>query len=518
MNKNIFGSSNKGPVVDTVNQAGGIAYKMSDKEALAQLATTGCFNNTYYSTAEDQTKTLIDLLGKVDQKFAAQVAIYSRQKGNMKDMPSVICAYLFAQRSPYFATVFNQVIDNGKMIRNFCKVVRSGIFGRKSFGTVGKRVIQNWLTSRKNLFGYIVGNDPSLKDIVNMVHPKPLNSAQEALFGYILGKEVNQELLPVEIQEYENFRKGFSTKVPNVPFEMLTNLNLPEAEWKTIAMTAGWQMTRMNLNTFLRHGVFKDLGMVKMITDRLINKQLILKSRCFPYQLMMAYLMVKDNFEMPNEIKNALQVALEIATENVPSYDCNVIICPDVSASMNTAVTGQREGATTKVTCTQVAALITATLARKNPQNHIFPFDTAVKNVYINPFDSIMTNAEKLRMRGGGTNCAVSLQHANQHNIKADLVVYISDNESWVNCDFSFYGHGNNKRTDTVKQWEVFKKRNPNAKLVLIDLAPNTSLQIKNTKDILNIGSWNDSIFEVINSFVNGDSQSWIKEIEKIQI
>ena len=53
--------------------------------------------------------------------------------------------------------------------------------------------------------------------------------------------------------------------VPDVPFTMLTALPLSEADWAEIAARAPWQTTRMNLNTFARHGVFDRPEMVSLI-------------------------------------------------------------------------------------------------------------------------------------------------------------------------------------------------------------------------------------------------------------
>ena len=57
--------------------------------------------------------------------------------------------------------------------------------------------------------------------------------------------------------------------MPDVPFQMLTALELGTAEWTAIARTRPWQMTRMNLNTFARHGVFEAAGHDRLIADRL---------------------------------------------------------------------------------------------------------------------------------------------------------------------------------------------------------------------------------------------------------
>lgn len=53
-----------------------------------------------------------------------------------------------------------------------------------------------------------------------------------------------------------------NTEVPDVPFQMLTSLKPGRQEWQAIARNASWQMTRMNLNTFVRQGVFGGCGRI----------------------------------------------------------------------------------------------------------------------------------------------------------------------------------------------------------------------------------------------------------------
>ncbi len=60
-NKSLFASLKSRFVrADTVNEAGGRAYTLDAKHALAQLAATGCFNfnGTYYAQADEQLATL----------------------------------------------------------------------------------------------------------------------------------------------------------------------------------------------------------------------------------------------------------------------------------------------------------------------------------------------------------------------------------------------------------------------------------------------------------------------------
>ena len=71
--------------------------------------------------------------------------------------------------------MFGRVVDNGKMLRNFVQIVRSGATGRKSLGSRPKKLVQHWLlsASEAQLLQAAVGNSPSLADVVKMVHPKP---------------------------------------------------------------------------------------------------------------------------------------------------------------------------------------------------------------------------------------------------------------------------------------------------------------------------------------------------------
>src|SRR5271170_382294 len=135
--KNKFTSVSKKVTLptNTVNEAGGTAYQLSDKAALAQYAMTGCFNGTYYTSDKEQLKKVLELAAKVDPKFVAKLAVYARQKGLMKDMPAVLAAVVAGQDSDLLAQIFDRVIGNPKMLRNFVQVMRSGATGRKSLGT-----------------------------------------------------------------------------------------------------------------------------------------------------------------------------------------------------------------------------------------------------------------------------------------------------------------------------------------------------------------------------------------------
>src|SRR6185436_7929569 len=162
------------PATDALNEERAPAYKLSPKHQLAQYAATGCLNTTFYASADEQLVKVLELCAEIDAEFLAKTAVFCRERGFMKDMPALLCAVLSMKDRALLNVVFPRVIDNGKMLRNFVQIMRSGVVGRKSLGTAPKRLVRDWLDARDPvaLFKASVGQDPSLTDIVKMVHPK----------------------------------------------------------------------------------------------------------------------------------------------------------------------------------------------------------------------------------------------------------------------------------------------------------------------------------------------------------
>jgi 60 kDa SS-A/Ro ribonucleoprotein len=508
-----------------VNNAGGGAYDLRAPHRLAQIAATGTMYPTFYVNGETQAKDILDAASKCDPLFVAQTAVYAREKGYMKDMPALLVAHLSTRDcGPVFSLAFRRVIDNGKMLRTFVQIMRSGVVGRKSLGTRPKKLVQEWLERAfdRRLIDASVGQDPSLADVIKMMHPKPLNAARKALYAYLIGKPHHYDLLPEAIHEFEAFKLNPRARVPNVPFQMLTAQPLTAEHWAAIGRNGGWHMVRMNLNTFARHGAFTQPGFTEFVVNKLVDPAEIARAKVFPYQLLTAYHMV--DAQVPYAVKDALQDAMELAVQNVPAIDGRVVICPDVSGSMSSAVTGYRKGATSVVRCIDVAALMASALLRVNRNALVLPFEGSVvstRRLSLNPRDTIMTNARKLSSVGGGsTNCAAPLAHLLSTGQKADVVIFVSDNESWVNSNSYGWGGHYGRGTEVLETWNRLKVSNPKAKLVCIDLTPNTTTQAPERDDILNVGGFSDNVWSIVGDFVAGrlNSDHWVGEIIKIDL
>lgn len=213
-NKSLFASlaGRLLPCTTTQNRAGGTAYELSPRHALAQYALTGCLNGTFYATANEHLSIVLTLCEKVDAEFIAKLAVYSREHGHMKDVPAVLCAVLSTRSNDLLAKIFSRVIDNGKMLRNFVQIMRSGVTGRKSLGSAPKRLVREWLgnASDEVVFRNSIGSAPSLADVIRMVHPRPSNPSRAALYAYLIGRPHEEAALPPCVREYEVFKRSLT--------------------------------------------------------------------------------------------------------------------------------------------------------------------------------------------------------------------------------------------------------------------------------------------------------------------
>ncbi|MCB9871261.1 MAG: RNA-binding protein [Planctomycetes bacterium] len=506
----LFPSSRQARWPTVHNEAGGRGYALEPIDRLAQYALTGCLGQTFYATAATQRDTVLALAAEVEPAWLARIAIYAREQGFMKDLPALLCAVLAVRGPELLPVTFERVIDNGRMLRTFVQILRSGVVGRRSLGSMPRRLVRAWMAERSDaaLAAASVGTAPSLADIVRMVHPKPTTASRSALFAWLCGRDYSPDDLPEPLRSFEAWKAGDRSTVPDVPFAMLTAQTLSSSEWRVIAARAPWQTTRMNLNTFARHGVFDDLELTAVIADRLRDPIEIRRSRVFPYQLMMAH--CNSTAAVPPQVRAALGDAMERATDNVPELPGQVFVAVDVSGSMHAPVSGVRRGATSKARCLDVAALFAASLVRRNPTAEVIPFAETIRHTRLDPRASVLANADRLaREPGGGTDCSVVLRELVRRKRRGDLVVLVSDNESWIRP-------GNRQSTPTMDAWQRFKRRNPAARMVCIDIQPFATVQVPPDVDVLHVGGFSDDVFSVVRSFATAgsDPHSWRNTIQ----
>lgn len=537
-NKNLFASATSTLTrADAVNEAGGLAYALPPKSALAQLAATGCFHGTFYASSDAQLDALLTLAAEVDDPvFLAKLAVYARERAFLKDMPAALLL-LVARRDPaVFRKAFDRVVDNGRILRTLLQMVRSGRFGRKGLSHALQAAFQRWLNGASvgKLLSASIGGDPSLRDVLRLARPTPTDNARRALFGWLAGSPAEKWTpateadLPGLVRALIAFRNASSEAEQvaildgaGLRWDLLADTAKGASVWKAIARGMGPQALRMNLNTLLRHGVFDDPDMVSYVAGRAADAEEIRRGRQFPYQYLAAMLNAEE--AVPTSIKASLGRAAEIACGSVPELPGPVVVGLDVSGSMSSPVTGYRgRGSSSKVRCVDVAALFAAAIVRRNPGSLIVPFDDRVHPADVSADEPILDLAARLaRFGGGGTDCSLPLVEATlRHRDRAFAgCVLVSDAMSWI-------GSGRYGSTATLTAWHEFVKRqvglhppgSEGPKLVCIDLQPYGSVQAPDRTDILNVGGFSDAVFSVVAGFLGGGPSRFVAEVEAVTL
>lgn len=535
----------------THNAAGGQAYVLSPEQALAQFACTGTFAANASGSEEEQLNQVVSLADQVSDDYLARLAVYARSRGYMKDMPAALVLMLSRRNTELFHLVFPRVIDNGRMIRTFFTMLRSGRFGRKTFSYALRADFQRFFNQAPPvvLLNASIGNDPTLADILRMVRPRPWDAARRAMFAWLAGKPfgaaarsrkdkagnvlptpshwapAGHEHLPPEFLLLDAFRAASSEDdqlnvldhLPHsVRWDLLSGVARGTKVWTQIALRMKNQALRMNLNTLLRHGVLADPEVTATLAERLADEQAVRRSRQFPYQFLAAYLNTEAG--VPEIIRQGLCRAADAACGNVPTLG-RILIGVDVSGSMSqNGVTGKGNST---VKCVQAAALVGAALLRQHPESVLVPFDTAAHATSFNRDDSILSIAARLsKFGGGGTDCSIPLMQANTalFTRKFDACVMVSDNESWV-------GPGHMQATGMMAQWDRFvanqrtlrQNGGYSPKLINIDLVAHGNSQADPGRpDVLNVGGFSDAVFRVMELFLDPNRRStWVGEIKQ---
>jgi 60 kDa SS-A/Ro ribonucleoprotein len=340
-------------------------------ETFATYAMTGVLRGTFTAGAREDVGLLGGLASAVSAELVAKTAVVARAHGRSKTLPAVLVATLAARDVSMMERVFARVIDDGPSLLTFCDAVRSGSLGRKSFGSAPRRALRDWFSSRspEAIFRQSIGRSPSMSDVIKMIRPAPRvktggnghgesDAAREALYGYLVGKNVDCSLLPPLARALESFKRldGPKGPVPDLPLEMLTALPLRTPHWTELAAKMTFSQLRQHLSTLLRHGVLADPRMAESVAERLSDPRAIARAKAKPYALYTILRAVKAH--APHVIVRALEDAIELALGNVPAIEGGVTVMVDGSGSMLGPLAGARRSSSGALRCIDVAGLV----------------------------------------------------------------------------------------------------------------------------------------------------------------
>jgi 60 kDa SS-A/Ro ribonucleoprotein len=476
----------------TVNRDGYGAWERPIEEQFLQTLLTNTLTNVYYADAREllkESEGVHDAMLAKDANFYAKALVFARNEGFMRTQPILGLAKLASANISLFSKVFGGVVKTPKDLADFTTILASKRKGQG--GRAVKRVVGRWMV--ENLSDYWIvkygaekeDGGYSLKDMLRVFHPKGL---KEAYAKYILGK--TEGLDYEEIPQIYNFEKLKSAKTPAEKIQFIREGKLPHEVASTFAgkdkevwSAINFPMFALlrNLATLERNGAIDSFK--EQIQRNFNNPDYVKKSKILPFRFIKAGEMVKNAW-----VKDALRDAIENSVDNLPDIAGSSTILLDISGSMRSFL--------------PQAALFAVSAAKKANEDKIYLFDTGVYDYPISMRDSILTQAEGIRIKGG-TDIGYAVRSLISKNVKRDNVIIITDEQQ-------------NTGSPMFKEIINYKRQvNKNANFFIIDVAPYRQGMTppELDKGTYYIYGWSDQVL----SFISSVSQGFNTQVEAVR-
>ena len=540
------------------NFMGEMAFKMEDKEELISTVMTTFLQGEYYEKEATKIARIQELLKKVDPLFAAKLAIYARNEGNLRSVTHFVAAEIakYVSGTDWGKRFYNRIVvrpdDMSEIVSAYAHI--NGM-SQKDISKIPNAMKGGFKTALEKLDAYQIdkykmkNREVSLIDLIRLFHPKGNQKNAEA-FKRLVNGESLEGLYETKILEKEMTKAGQLTKGA-------TEDEKKEAKHEAIAEILDniKGMPIMNLIRNLRNIILYAPDKVEDACAQLRIKDKILNSRLLPFRFATAYAEVeKMTWGKPNtdtaiafesdkaegeltkaqfdslkrSVLDALEDAIQYSVENIPELEGNVAILVDHSGSCRGDAGGSSTvSAFSKTSTAMIGNLFGSMMAYRQKNVYIGLFGDKLIDV---PMDRNMKMLDFNKMSFDKGACCGPCTEAGIYDFmrkcidekkKVDNVVVFSDCQIGNNT-YEFTPWYGDKSSDCGchfhELFKEFKKLNPMCNWIVVNLRQSggTSVFDKSMR-ILNISGWSEKIFDNIKTQTIGWHEI-IRRIESIEI
>lgn len=478
-------STKKSPKVK--NLAGAVTYQASDKLALASVMLTSMVTDTFYRTEAEVTKHLRDLVDRVDPLFAAKTAVYSRREFGLRSITHLTAAQLASSISGtgWGSDFYRAIADRPDDMTEIVSLLKVDGMGRplvsnamrKGFGRRLSELDEYTLAKYAGRSGKV-----KLVDLVNVCHPK----ATPALTALVKGSLPRPDTWEVAISA----ASGLEEKA---------------AEWERLVVNdrLGYLALLRNIRNVAQHAP----NVLEMALDRLADEVFVRKARVFPYQILVAYLTIK-NTELPSDVRirilQGLDRAAMAAVSNIPIFKGRTLVAVDSSASMLMAQ-AKHLGNLSPFTMGMLLGLALA----YGQNADLLTFDVQAKMVNVDRSRPLIESLQGVKAMGGGTSFHCIFDGLTE---KYDRIIILSDMQGW---DTSTYGNARPMK----KSFAEYRARVNSQDVALwsMDLHGYGTLMFPESK-VFTLAGYSDKVFDLMAiAERDNDLATLIKTIENTE-
>lgn len=536
-----------------VNYMGEKAFVLSAKEELVSTVMTTFLQDSYYEKEKEIVDRIVGLIDKVDKKFAAKLAIYARNEGNLRSVTHLMSAYLarYISGTDWGKRFYNKIVVRPDDMSEILSCYNN-INDKVAKHRIPNAIKRGFKAALENLDAYQIdkykmnGREISLIDLVNIFHPKGTQKNEEA-YKRLMSGEPLDDLYESKILEKEMSKAGQGNK---------TKEEVEKAKEEAIASVLSnvKGMPIMNLLRNLRNIILYAPNQVDVACEQLRIKDKILKSRLLPFRFATAYkeiesmqydtrepkssivfeseleaakLTRKDFDLLRKKVLDAIEDALEISCLNIPELEGNTAILVDHSGSCRGDIGGySRVSAFSRTNSAVIGTLFGCMFAHRQKDVYIGLFGDKLISVAPNRNSRLLdfnTEAYNMGSRcGGSTEAGIYdfMRNVVKEKKKVDNVIVFSDCQIGSGSFTPWYGMSGSDRGDHFHElFKEFRKINPSATFFVCNLRQSGSTSVFDPKQrIVNIAGWSDKIFDVIKQNASGGWRKMIETIEAIEI
>lgn len=551
-----FNKKSEGVKPTEINEMGAAAFKLNDKEELVSTVMTTFLHDSYYEKERDIVNRIIDKLDKVDPLFAAKLAIYARNDGNMRSVTHLIAAYIVrsAAGTEWAKRFYNKIVvrpDDMSEILSCYGNLNEMELTNKSLCKIPNAIKKGFKEALERLDAYQIdkykmnSRQVKLIDLVNLLHPTPTQKNEEA-YKRLMNGESLAGLYESKVLEKEMSKAGQTAK---------TTEEKREAKQEAISAVLDnvKGMPIFNLLRNLRNIILYAPNRVDDAIEQLTTKQKVLNSRLLPFRFATAYeeiekmsyngktpstaiafesdidsmTVTRSEFDtIKTKVLDAIEKALEYSCENIPDLEGNTAILIDDSGSMRGDAGGSsRVSAFSNTNSSMIGHLFGSMFAWKQKDVYVGLFGDKLIPVRVDRSKRMLDfnkwSYQEGAKCGGATEAGIYefLRQCIKEKKKVDNVIVFSDCQIGDGAQTSWYGHSGSEHSAGFQElFKEFKKINPMCNFVVCNIRQVKGNSVfHKSQRILNIAGWSDKIFGLITSNCKG-FDAMIKEIEAIEI
>ena len=450
---------------DTYTAEGGEGFSRDPRSELFLLAVTNMVGeDTFYESARDRDRRFGKLVARVaaeDPGWIARFVPFLRDTMQLRSASVVMTAEFARART---AKTADAAGDRGTAGTPTSPTTRSVVASALSRAdepaemlaywhqAYGRRVPQPVKRGIADAVGRLYTERAALKydgtsrvyrmaDVIDLVHPDPVDDRQSALFRLLLDRRhdredvaVDAEKLPViaaraELEAMPLDDRRALLSAPDVgerfghagvTWEWLSGwLNGPmdAAAWEAVIPSMGYMALLRNLRNFDDANVSPATQTV--VARKLADPDEVRRSRQLPLRFFSAW---KSLATM--SWGSTLESALTQSLSNVPSFRGRTLVLVDVSGSMASPMSNR-----SRAQRWELAALFGSALAVRAEKADVVAFQTDSTKVGVKPGESVLRAIDRFKpLVGGGTNTFPALR---KHFAGHDRVVILTDEQAF---------------------------------------------------------------------------------------